>query len=97
VRIKRGWTGQSTSAAPRTRFRHHWGEGDEAARSIGQIERLVRADVDAGRIHRLTVGERPVEIDVVIAVGNLANACLPDFTAPSTFFQFAEPGSAACS
>ena len=36
--------------------------------SIGQVERLIRADVDAGRIHRLTVCERPAQIDVAIAV-----------------------------
>ena len=35
--------------------------------SIGQVERLIGADVDGGRIHRLTVGERPVQINAAIA------------------------------
>ena len=39
----------------------------EGAASIAQVERLIRADIDAGRIHRLTVGERPVQIEAAIA------------------------------
>jgi hypothetical protein len=35
-------------------------------RSIGQVERLVRANIDPGGLHRLTIGERPVQIDVAI-------------------------------
>ena len=35
--------------------------------SIGQVERLIGADVDAGRIHRLAVIERPAQIEAAIA------------------------------
>ena len=31
-----------------------------------------------------------------LACGSVADACLPDFTGPSTCFQSAEPDSAAC-
>jgi hypothetical protein len=35
--------------------------------SIRQVERLIGADVDAGRIHRVAVVERPAQIEAAIA------------------------------
>ena len=35
--------------------------------SIGQVKLLIGADVDAGRIHRLAVVERPAQIEATIA------------------------------
>jgi hypothetical protein len=34
--------------------------------SVGQVERLIGADVDAGRIHRLAVVERPAQIEAAV-------------------------------
>ena len=34
--------------------------------SVGQVQRLLRADVDVGRVHRLTVGEGSVQVDAAI-------------------------------
>ena len=41
-------------------------EPEGARRSVGQVERLLRADIDVGRIHRLTVGEGPVQVHAAI-------------------------------
>jgi hypothetical protein len=54
----------------------------EGAASVGQVERLIRADIEAGRIHRLAVGQRPLQIDVAMAV-------LPQF---NRRLQYPEPG-----
>src|ERR1700735_4421843 len=35
-------------------------------RLVGQVERLLRTDVDVGRIHRLTVAEGSVQVDAAI-------------------------------
>ena len=52
------WTGNS--AEP-------FGQREREPASIGQVERLIGADVDAGRIHRLAVVERPAQIEAAIA------------------------------
>lgn len=44
-----------------------FGQREREPASIGQVERLIGADVDAGRIHRLAVVERPAQIEAAIA------------------------------
>ena len=44
-----------------------FGQREREPASIGQVERLIGADVDAGRIHRLAVIERPAQIEAAIA------------------------------
>src|SRR5271170_2913746 len=54
--------------------------------------------MNTGRIRRLTVGVFPVQIHAtIVALRYFSRLHWPAFSAPSTFFQFAEPLSAACS
>src|SRR6516225_1396417 len=53
------WPGFSAELMPAS--------GEREPASIGQVESLIGADVDAGRIHRLAVVERPAQIEAAIA------------------------------
>src|SRR5271170_8068336 len=54
--------------------------------------------MNTGRIRRLTVGVFPVQIHAtIVALRYFSRLHWPAFSAPTTFFQLAEPLSAACS
>src|SRR5271170_6208649 len=54
--------------------------------------------MNTGRIRRLTVGVFPVQIHAtIVALRYFSRVHWPAFSAPSTFFQLAEPLSAASS
>jgi hypothetical protein len=62
--------------------------------SVDQVDCLVRADIDIGHIRRLTVGVFPAQIHVtILALRYFSPLHWPAFSAPSTFFQLAEPRS----
>src|SRR6185312_3842523 len=61
--------------------------------SIGQVERLIGADVDAGRIHRLAVVERPAQIEAAIAgLRQLSRRLLAGFQRAEYFLPVCRAG-----
>src|SRR5271154_3726974 len=70
---------------------------DASGASIDQVDCLVRADIDIGHIHRLTVGVFPAQIHVTILdLRYFGHVHWPAFSAPSTFFQLAESLPTTC-